>query len=68
MNTEIKFERQFKRDGIWWNCGRASTLDKVHEIALRYAERQSKGDGFYSLPKRTLKITTVTTTEIVEES
>lgn len=68
MRTEIKYERQFSRDGTWWRCGAGSTLEKCHDSAMRYAGMQPKGDNFYSLPKRTLKITTEVKTEIVEES
>lgn len=69
MSRKIEFQRQFKRDGTWWRCGATRpTLEQCHDSALRYAGMQPKGDDFYSLPKRTLKITTETTVEIVEES
>ena len=68
MSTEVAYERQFQRDGVWWRCGGGATLDKCHESAMRFAGMQPKGDDFYSLPKRTLKITVETKKEIVEQS
>lgn len=61
--TEVEYEIQYQRDGVWWMLVRGKDLEMMHRGA------QSVGSHEYTtLRRRTLKITTSESAEVIEAS